>query len=365
MGAARKVVAFIEIALFSIPLLVASIWAVGLTDAVLDPEFFTMVSRDVVAEVPSLMDDAVEAARTAGGEMDPEAKAWAEAVGKTGMKPSELFETIGLTAWFTDQLAPAVGGISRVLSGEVAPEAVKLDNRPLKAAMGRPELRDFLAKALAALPECTPQELERWQQEMEQVRDRRRGNAPACNPGPGSADAAVMVLTAAATEMPDEIPLFRASEFRGTEPLKAVHSLLWLIFLIPGLSLLFAALIAAGASRGFFRWFGGGAAAGALASLGLSTLAGDLAPMLMRLDPAAWRCDGQGCWWASGPGRVLAGRAADMASLVIERLFAPVTTIGLWVLIIGAALVVLSFLFGGKKEEPAGATGAAGAAGRQ
>jgi hypothetical protein len=350
MGAARKVVAFIDIALFTVPLLVASIWAVGLTDAVLDPEFFTMVSKDVVAEVPSLMDDAVEAARMSGSEMDPEARAWAEAVGKTGTKPSELFKTIGLTAWFTDQLAPAVGGISRVLSGEVAPEAVKLDNRPLKAAMARPELRDFLAKALAGLPECTPQEMERWQQEMERVGNRHRGNAPACNPGPGTADAAVMVLTAAATEVPDEIPLFRASEFRGTEPLRVVHSLLWLIFLAPAVSLLAAALIAAGASRGFFRWFGGGAMAGALASLGLSTLVGDLAPMLMRLDPASWRCDGQGCWWTSGPGRVLAGRATDMVSMVVERLFAPVTTLGLWVLGFGALLVALSFL-GGRKDD--------------
>ncbi len=351
MGAARKFVAFLDIALFCVPLLVASIWTVGLTDAVLDPEFFSVVSRDVVAEVPSLMDDAVEAARTAGSQMDPEARAWAEAVGKTGTKPSELFKTIGLTAWFTDQLAPAVGGISRVLAGEVTPESVKLDNRPLKAAMMRPELRDFLAATLANLPECSPQELERWKQEIERVQGRHRGNAPACNPGPGSADAAVAVLTAATTEVPDEIPLFRASDFRGAEPLRAVHSMVWLVLLIPGLSLLFAGLVAAGASRGFFRWFGGGAVAGALASLGLSTLVGDFAPALMRLDPAAWRCDGQGCWWTSGPGRVLAGRAADMASLVLDRLFAPVTTIGLWVLIIGAALVAVSFLLGGKKEE--------------
>jgi len=352
MGAARKIVAFVEIALVSVPLLVASIWAVGLTDAVLDPEFFTLVSKDVVAEIPSLMDDAVTAAGTAGSGMDPEARAWAEAVGKAGMKPSELFEKIGLTSWFSDQLSPAVGAVSKVLTGELAPEAVKLDNRPLKAAMARPELKEFLAKSLAALPECSPQDLERWQKAMEGVRDRRQGNAPACNPGPGSADAAVMVLTAAAAEVPDEIPLFREHEFRGVEPLKAVHSLLWLMFLIPGLSLLFAALIAAGASPGFFRWFGGGAAAGALASLGLSTLAGDIAPMLLRLDPGAWRCDGQGCWWTSGPGRVLAGRAADMASLVIERLFAPVTTMGLWILLVGVALVVLSFLFRAKKETP-------------
>lgn len=173
----------------------------------------------------------------------------------------------GITRWLEQDFAAAMADLDSAMRGELAPDEVHVDLRPLQAALQGDAMRAAIGRVLEQLPPCSAQELQRWQELVPGAEGEQ--DMPACNPGPEALAHSRAVLIAAAAELPDRMPLFEAGHaptaFRVPAWLRAC---VWLAFLAPLLLLALGAWLAGREAAGFWSWFGGIAlSAGALVLL--------------------------------------------------------------------------------------------------
>jgi hypothetical protein len=357
MGIIRKVVGFFVLAGVALPTLVAIIWAVGLIQATMDPAFFRGVVLEVVKEAPTIADEVFEAVKNEQEIGDAEGQAWVKALVAAGIRPSDFLTRSGLSDWMENTLAPSIARIGDVLSGAAAPESVKLDFRPLKATLVSGQFQALMTAIVEKLPTCAAADLERWK--VEKKGHECHCDPPPCNPGPEAVQAMFGPLGMAAAEIPDEVPVFHDAEFpEGLDVLHTVAAAMGMLFFIPIVLILLGAAIAGGFRIGFVAWAGWTTLLGGLVSVAFSSFFSTIVPALLNLDPSWWHFDRHDRFWTTGPGRIVATRAADLAAMVVERLFGPVTTIGLVVSAIGGAAALIYYI-GRPKGEAAPAQPAA------
>jgi len=96
MNSVRKIVGVLIMLFFAIPILFGIIWAVGITKAVVSPEFLSDMPREVIAEVPQFVDEMLETMQEEDFTTNENARAWLKAISEAGTSPKELMEEIGL-----------------------------------------------------------------------------------------------------------------------------------------------------------------------------------------------------------------------------------------------------------------------------
>ena len=201
MNAARAIIGALVLFFLGIPALGTIIWATGVTTAVVSEEFMSEIPKEIVAEVPALVDDVYRAALEPGGVRDPNAKLWVEALGKVDTTPSKVLEDSGVYGWLRNELSAAFEGMGKVMRGEMEGKDLVLDLKPLKAALASDVLRSYVRDIIGNLPPCAGARLAEWQNAPP---DRRRvEDLPACNPGPEVIDAAIDIVVANFHQIPD------------------------------------------------------------------------------------------------------------------------------------------------------------------
>ena len=348
MNAARAIVGALVLFFLGIPALGVVIWATGVTNAVVSEEFLSEIPKEIVAEVPALVDDVYKAALEPGQVRDPNAKLWVEALAKVETTPSKVLEDSGVYGWLRNELSAAFDGMGKVMRGDMDGKDLVLDLKPLKAALASDVLRNWVKEIIAHLPPCAGSRLVEWQNAPPEKR--RVEELPACNPGPEVMDAAIDIVIANFHQIPDERPMFTRAEMpSGMDVPRTVSAVMWFLFIIPAFLILIGAAIADSRMRGFLRWSG------------IATVIGGLFPLLtssavqggllawMKMDPSFWDFGNRTQFWTSEASRIVADRVVTITSRMVDHLFTPVTTIALVVCGVGAALFILSFLV--KKQE--------------
>lgn len=349
MSVFRKLLGGFILIFIGIPLLMAISWATGVTGAVVSKDFVGTVVTDIVDQVPNLVDEMFDAAKDPEAVKDPEVRVWVDAAAKVKKTPSELLKEIGFYDWLEKDLGGSLEIMGQMIQGEREPDSVVLSFRRLKEAFAHPSFREYVAAVLAQLPACTPEDFKAWE-EAGRRKDKNH-DLPPCNPGEGIVDMAVSTVIAELDEVPDEETIMRKSEIpSGFNAARTVNAVMWFLFLIPAIVILLGAAIAGKGRAGFLLWAGATTLAGGLVTLMISGIIGEVMLAAMQMDPSHWNWEQHGRFWTTEPGRLVAGRVADIVSLVVEHIFDPVTTIALVVSGVGAVLLVLGFLAPGPKD---------------
>lgn len=350
MNGIRKVIGLLIIIFIGIPALIGIIWAVGITRAVVSPEFLSEMPREIITKVPDLLQDTLEAVDREDVIRDEDARRWVRAVAEAETTPKELLEKIGIMDWLKTELSQSLEDIGQILRGKIKPRPVILDMRPLKAALRHEGINQYLREILGKLPPCTDDQTREWVEAVVEEKPFRHEAPPACQPP--DLVKAVEILRAAwieeVDEIPNEVDLIKADEWdfyprTGVNITHLVVSLTYLLFFIPAVFLLVASLIGATSGPGIIRWAGISTLIGGGLAFGLSKLIGRLALWGIGVGPIGYSYSDVHFPFEE-VGRIFVEKMGDIILLVIDRLFSAVNTVAGTVCIVGIVLIALSYL---------------------
>ncbi|MEI6614293.1 MAG: hypothetical protein WCL37_05300, partial [Chrysiogenales bacterium] len=162
MNQTRTILGLLIMIFFAIPILFGIIWAVGLTQAVVSSKMLSELPREVIAEIPDLVDGVLLAAKDENIQMHPDARIWLTAVAGVAKTPRELLEETGLNDWLEKELSGTLRMVGDILNGKTEARNVWLDLRPLKQALNHPSMENYLMQVMEKLPACSPEQAGAW-----------------------------------------------------------------------------------------------------------------------------------------------------------------------------------------------------------
>ena len=338
----RKVLGGLFLFFIAAPVLGAMIWAAGITHGVLGEGFLEELPREVIRQLPELVEETFDAAKQPGAIQDPDAAAWVAAAAAADMTPSEVLDESGIYGWLESEVDGTITDVHRSLRGEIDPREVTLDLRPLKTALTSPPMRTWLDDILGQLPACDAAGVERWDLAIRRMGTNKR--LPPCNPGGQLNSVAIQTVIDGFVEFPDNVaPMKGQKPPRGLNVLQMTDRLLWVMFIVPLILLVLGAAIASTKAGGFLRWLGIGTLFGSFGALMGAWTTQGIAIAALAVDPSQWQPKNTP-FWTSEVSHPLARRIADLTSMLVDQLFDPVVMTAWIVAAVGAVLVGLSLL---------------------
>ncbi len=350
MNGIRKVIGLLIIIFIGVPVLIGIIWAVGVTRAVVSPEFLSEMPREIITKIPDLLQETLDAVDREDVIRDEEARQWVRAMADAETTPNELLEKIGIMDWLNTELSRSLDDIGQILRGKMRRRPVILDMRPLKTALRHEGIDLYLKEILGKLPKCTDDQTRQWVEAMAEEIPFRHDTPPACQPP--DLVKAVETLRAAwideVDEIPDEVDLIEADEwaFSTRHGINITHlmvSLTYLLFFFPAVILLVASLIGTSSGPGIIRWVGISTLIGGALAFGLSKLVGKLVLWGIGVGPIGYSYSDVHFPFEE-VGEIFVEKMGDIILLVTDHLFSTVNTVAGTVCIVGIVLIALSYL---------------------
>ena len=385
MNGVRKVIALLIIIFIGVPVLISIIWGVGVTRAVVSPEFLSEMPQDVIARVPALLDETLEAIDREDVIRDEESRQWVHALTQIETSPRELLEKIGIMSWLRNELSRSLEDIGKILRGEIRPRPVILNMRPLKAALTHEGIEQYLMEIMEKLPPCTDDQVAKWVEEAVHEKPFEYDTPPACRP-PDTA-AAIKVLRQTwikeVNEIPDEVDMLEMDDWdfhphQGIKIAQIAVSLTYFLFFIPAVILLLAAVIATSNGPKILRWIGIPTLIGGILAFGLSKFVGQAVQWGIDMGPVSYSYGDLNHAPFSEVGEIFIEKMGSIILVVVDHLFSAVNSVAGVVCIVGIVLIAISYLIARESREsgtggtrpagssggqPSGASGASGAPG--
>ena len=127
MSPTRKVLGFIVVALIGIPVLFATIIAVGITNSVVTPEIMSDLPGEIIAELPSTIDELYTALEAEEDIDDEKTRIIIESMKKTQTTPGKILEESGVFEWMQLELSESIKQFGEVIRGERNPDPILLN----------------------------------------------------------------------------------------------------------------------------------------------------------------------------------------------------------------------------------------------
>jgi len=345
MNQTRTIIGLLIMIFFAIPALFGIIWAVGLTQAVVSQKMLSELPREVIAEIPNLVDGVLLAAKDENIDMHPDGRAWLQAAAKVAQSPKALLQETGLNDWLEKELSGTLRTVGDILNGKTEARNVLLDLRPLKQALNHPAMERYLLQVVENLPVCTPEQVEAWKEKVQNPEN--CDELPPCRPEGSDGVAAVASIRSNLTrDIPDQVNFFKNSGLpnRRVNVAKIVMSFTYLLFLIPAFLIIIGALIAARSKSHFFRWSGAVTLIGGGLALGLATLVKQVIPWSTHFQPG--RYSSHWLHWNN----LISDHVEGFVLIFTRHLVAPVITVAGAVCVVGLLLFAFSFTFSREPE---------------
>ncbi|MEI6614728.1 MAG: hypothetical protein WCL37_07505, partial [Chrysiogenales bacterium] len=289
MNQTRTILGLLIMIFFAIPVLFGIIWAVGLTQAAVSSKMLSELPREIIAEIPDLVDGVLLAAKDENIQLDPETRTWLTAVAGAATTPKELLKETGLNDWLEKELSGSLRTVGDILNGKTEARNVWLDLRPLKQALNHPAVELYITQVMEKLPVCSAEQAKTWELSIQD--QGHYDSLPPCRPEASlSTNAAASIRSSFTRDIPDKINFFKNAHFpfHRVNIAKTVMSFTYLLFLIPALFIFFGALIAARCKSHFFRWSGAVTMIGSGLALALATLVKQIIPWSARFNPGQY-----------------------------------------------------------------------------
>jgi hypothetical protein len=338
MKAGRVILGLLIILFIGFPLLLGTIWTVGVTKGVISPSFVSQLPQEIISETPELVDSIFEEALDEDVISDSNTRAWFKAAEETGVKPSDIFREIGLQSWFEDEVLRVLDNVADVLSGKKRARPMTLDLRPLRSALQHPALDRYITDVLNRLPVCDESGEQLWRDALQ--RDLEDVRLPACRPDVTITSEILDEVRDHFIEadMEDEVEIFsgvRAPHFGIS---KTVQLFSYGLFFLPVLFLLIGSLIAGQSSGSVLRWGGGSLLFGGLISLGLSYFVQNISALALRFHPFAYESQ-----WGSDLEMLIYEKIEWIPTSILDHVFSPVVQISGIVCVVGLIIFAISF----------------------
>ncbi len=353
MSGFRKFMGIFIIVFIGIPVLIGMIWAVGLTRAVVSSEFLSDLPKEIITKIPAIMDETLAAVDQEGVIEDENTRIWLRAMADVNTTPREMLEKIGVMNWLKIELTSSLDSIGKILRGEMRPQPVLLNMRPLKAALVHKDLDAYMLQVIKKLPPCTESDVQKWADAV--LQGKYEQDLPPCQP-PDPEKALEIVRQKwekEVSEIPDTVNMFnvRSKHFfndSGLDIARLVISVTYLLFLIPAIIIGLASLIGASSGAGVVRWMGYATLIGGGLTYGLSRFSVQMMQYGMGFGPTGY----SEFHFHFPLKEVLFDKSGELALQVVNHLLTSVNRVSGIVCLMGIILIALSYLvFNDKKNQ--------------
>lgn len=258
MDVVRKSIGVLIILFIGGPILFGVIWAVGVTRAVVSPEFLSDLPREIIQKVPEMINEILVEVNREDMVKDPNTRAWVKAAANAETSPKELLKKTGLLDWMQNELSVKFQEVGKMLRGEIPLKPVVMDLRPLKNGLHDQAIKEYLMEVMKNLPVCEGIQQEEWAAAAENPEPLK--DLPACRPAGmdinTSTKAVKFVQEHEIEEIPDEVTIFKHNHRfnRGIDFIHNLNAFTYFLFIIPAIFILVAALIGGTGKSGVLRW---------------------------------------------------------------------------------------------------------------
>ena len=348
MDALRKSIGVLILIFIGIPILLGTIWAVGVTRSVVSTEFLSDLPREIIEKVPTMIDEVLEEVDREDLVDDPNSRAWVKAVVQAKTSPRELLAKIGFMDWLENELSASLRLMGEMLRGEKPIRQIVLDLRPLKQALRHEAIKEYLVELLKNLPTCNEEQLKDWEAAAMNPRDLE--DLPACRPAEMDMETAAQAINFVREreieDIPDEVNLFEHTRAfpRRMNIVHSIVSFTYILFLVPLFFIVIASLIGGTGKGGVFRWMGISAVIGGGLSYALSLLVSNAVPWAIGVAPET-------SYGITPFEELMIGKAGDIGVVVVDRILSGVNSVSGVVCLIGIVLFALSYLLGSESRE--------------
>ncbi len=342
MDSVRKIFGVLIIVFIALPILFGIVWAVGVTKAVVSPEFLSDMPREMIEKVPSMVDEMLETMQEEDFPRNENERAWIKAIKDADTSPKELMAEIGLLDWLENELSTSFRDIGEILRGNMEPKRITLNLRPLKKALQHKAIETYIMSLVRNFPPCDVDDLETWRRS--DPGDDLFGSLPACQPDP-------LIVTEALAEwrsdiekdIDDEVEIFQDAHLvpKGLRTARTVVSLTYLLFFIPAIFIALGALVGASTKQGFLQWTGISTIIGGLLPLGLALFIKKIVPLAMEWAPYEHH---HWAWTSTRFQELVIEKLGGLSAILVEQLFSPVIAVAGVVCVVGIILYALSYL---------------------
>ncbi len=339
MTVLRKIIGVIIMVFFALPILFGVIWAVGVTRAVVSREFLSDMPREIIAEVPGLIDETFKAAQDEDFIDNENARAWLKAINEAATSPKDLMKEIGLLDWLQNELSVSLDSLGKILRGEMRAQQITLNMKPLKQAFRHKAVDQYVTGLLQKFPPCGLDQVRNWQEKDRD--DDLFASLPACQPDPLIVSEALENWRSDIdSEIPDSVTMLENDRYlrRGFNSARLIISLTYLLFLIPAAIIAVGALIGGTSRRGFLQWSGVTTIIGGIIPLGMALFAKKIIPVALNWIDLDYSHEVSIRFQ-----ELMIDRVGGLVNIVTDRLFSPVIAVAGVVCIIGLILYALSY----------------------
>ncbi len=352
MDVVRKSIGVLIIIFIGIPVLFGVIWAVGVTRAVISPEFLSDLPQEIIQKVPAMIDEVLVEVDREDMVTDPNERAWFKAVANAKTSPRELMGQIGLMDWMQNELLVKFQQMGKMLRGEIPLKPMMLDLRPLKKALRHEAIKAYLVDILKNLPPCDDTQKAEWAAAAANPRSLK--DLPACRPSELDLETSALAINFVREheieEIPDEVNLFKTNHrfHRGLDFMHSVTAVTYLLFLIPAFFILLAALIGGTGKSGILRWMAVPTFIGGISAYALSSVVKHAIPWSMALGPEAQiHIHGHSITPFE---QLVATKASGIWDLVIGQILKGVNSTAGIVCVVAVVLYALSYLVSSESQ---------------
>jgi hypothetical protein len=336
--------------LFSVPVLLGVIWSVGLTKAITSPVLVSDVPRGIVEQAPDLVDVTFLELQKPGTVRDENTKLWIQAISQAEQTPRQLLTEIGAFEWMQTDLAATLEEVGLIMRGDIAARDIKVNIIGLKSAVSNPQLESYILEITGYLPDCTEQETDVWQSQIENIKGQNsatNGNnlsLPACNPGESVVLELYDSFRTQIQNMPDEIVAARDMEAPTQMSIaRSIVGLAGTLFAIPAIILLLGVMLVTNQFKTRLRLIGIVVTATAIAAYLLAQFAqqGGLAALTYSPNWITYQEDRA---WSAEFQEFIVGRLGVTLAVALAALFTPVAQVSTLVLAAGLVFLGLSLI---------------------
>ena len=286
MNSFKKIIGLLIMISIAMPLLFTAIWIIGITKAAGSPEFLSDIPKEVIAQVPDLVDEILEAMQEEDFTTDKNAREWLKAITETDTSPKELMEETGILNRLRDELSTSLIGVGNLMRGKMGPGKITFNMGPLKQAFQHKAMDRYMMNLITGFPSCPVDEIGVWAKPGS-------GNAtftfpPPCQPDPMFIEEALKIWrNEMAKKIPDKVEVFKYDRFwpRVFNTVRAVTSLNYFLFLIPAAFIALGALIGSNSRPMFLRWSGVTTIIGGIIPLSMALFTRNILPQTLNLVP--------------------------------------------------------------------------------
>jgi len=337
MRIVRKLIGLFIIIFIVLPLMFGIIWTVGITKAAVSPDMVQKVPQMIISEIPDIIESSMEKIEISDIS-DADSKKIVKAMKKSGVSVDEFFEKSGLSNWLNNELSDSFYKIGEVLKGNISPERIYLNMKPLKEVLTGDWTINYIKKVIDNLPNCNEEEKKEW--EIILKGDDFRSNFPVCRYLNSEAVGSFIKdkIKTEIEDMPDKVEIFRAGEEypMGLNVSKLTVSLSYILFLLPFFFLFLGSFIADSTKTGFLRWSGYSTIASGIIPLTTGYLLKDI----IKITNSFFNVSVM----KNSIDRILYEDMSFLTSKILDYLFTPVVRISAAIVLIGIIIIAFSYI---------------------